>query len=190
MKQLRETYKGAYDFDILSGGLVIGIRVCKISEKATYLKRRMPDVERITGVKFGEPFYELLNKGEYISNSEPPSIAFNVFKSFRPDIAFELGHAIQEAHYLEGKDLNNIKTYFDISDKYEINKFGFMERYSDPAFKKITLDDFAKTSSWGADNYPMVFLNKQDEVEPISEGYVDFKTLKNDFDEIIQESKA
>ena len=163
MNRIRTDYKNKFDFKIKSGGLVIGARVCKIAEKAPYLKKRLPDVERISGVKFGKPFLDLLDQGEYISNSEPPSIAFNVFKSFRPDLAFELGHAIQEAHYLDGMDLNYIKTYLIIAEKFEINKFGFMERYQDPVFRQKTLNDFELTRSWGIHNYPALVLLNQKE---------------------------
>jgi putative protein-disulfide isomerase len=183
--QLKKEFDLELDFELKSGGLIVGKRIGAISEKAKYLKKSIPDVERITGVKFGEKYLKLLDEGSYISNSIPPSIAFNVLKSFRPDLDFEIGHAIQKAYYQEGKDLNSIRPYFDIAEEFEINKFGFMERYQDPIFETQTLEEFELVKSWGADNYPAILLQDENgEVEPVSEGYVKYETLLEDFKDI------
>jgi len=185
IKRLREEYSAHFDFDIKSGGLVIGSRICKISEKAKYLKKSLPDVERITGAAFGEKFIQLLDEGEYVSNSIPPSIAFNVFKSFRPDLAFDIAHAVQTTHYVDGMDLNNPRPYFKVCEKFGVNKFGFMERYEDPMYERFTLEDFDLVKSWGADNYPAILLEKEKNVEMVSEGFVRYEALKDDFDDIL-----
>jgi putative protein-disulfide isomerase len=187
--RLREAFHEPFDFEIKSGGLVIGNRICKISEKAKYLKKSMPNVERISGVKFGEKFIQLLDEGTYISNSIPPSIAFNVFKSFRPDLAFDIAHAIQRVHYIDGMDLNNIRPYFKVAEQFDIHKYGFMERYEDPMYERFTLEEFDLVKGWGANHYPAILLERNKEVEMVSEGYVNYDTLKEDFLDIIEEGK-
>ena len=187
MKKLKEAYGTQLDFEIKSGGLVIGNRICKISEKAKYLKKSLPDVERISGISFGEKFHKLLDDGKYISNSIPPSIAFNVFKSFRADLAFDIAHAIQKTHYIDGMDLNNIRPYFKVCEQFGVNKFGFMERYEDPMYERFTHEDFDLVKGWGAKNYPAVLLAKDKEIEMVSEGYVNYDALKEDFEDILKE---
>jgi len=183
--KLKSEFSSDLDFELKSGGLIIGKRICPISNKAKYLKKSIPDVERITGVKFGKKYMELLDEGSYISNSIPPSIAFNVLKSFRKDIDFQIGQAIQEAHYKEGKDLNSIRPYFDIAEKFEINKFGFMERFQDPNFEKKTLKEFDLVKSWGSENFPAILMqNEMHEVELVSEGYMKYDSLLDDFKDI------
>ena len=156
ISKLKEEFTKDLDFEIKTGGLVIGNRICKISEKAKYLKKSMPGVERISGIKFGEKFIQLLDDGNYISNSIPPSIAFNVFKSFRPDLAFDISHAIQRAHYIDGMDLNNIRPYFKVAEQFDIHKYGFMERYEDPMYERFTQEEFDQVKGWGANHYPAV----------------------------------
>jgi len=185
ISKLKEEFTKDLDFEIKSGGLVVGSRICKISEKAKYLKKSIPSVERITSVKFGEKFIQLLDEGNYISNSIPPSIAFNVFKSFRPDLAFEIAHTIQRAHYIDGMDLNNIRPYFKIADQFEIHKYGFMERYEDPMYERFTQEDFDLVKGWGVSHYPAVLHEINRNVEMVSEGYVNYETLKEDFEDII-----
>ena len=183
--KLKSEFISKLDFELKSGGLIVGKRICPISKKAKYLKKSIPDVERITGAKFGEKYIKLLDVGTYVSNSIPPSIAFNTLKSFRSDLDFEIGHAIQKAHYLDGKDLNSIRPYLDIAEEFEINKFGFMERYQDPIFETQTFEEFELVKSWGADNYPAILLQDTNgEVEPVSEGFVKYETLLEDFKDI------
>ena len=187
IRKLKEEYEAHLDFEVKSGGLVIGNRICKISEKAKYLKKSLPSVERISGIEFGEKYHQLLDEGVYVSNSLPPSIAFNVFKSFRPDLAFEIAHAIQQTHYVDGMDLNNIRPYFKVCEQFGVNKFGFMERYEDPMYERFTKEDFDLVKSWGAKNYPAVLLERGKEIEMVSEGYVNYEALKEDFEDIIGE---
>jgi len=185
IKKLKEEYSEQLEFEIKSGGLVIGNRICKISEKAKYLKKSLPSVERISGIKFGEKFLKLLDEGEYVSNSFPPSIAFNVFKSFRPDLAFDIAHAIQKTHYVDGMDLNNIRPYFKVAEQFGVNKFGFMDRYEDPMYERFTEEDFELVKSWGATHYPAILLERKKKVEMVVEGYINYETLKEDFEDII-----
>jgi putative protein-disulfide isomerase len=187
--KLREEFKAQLEFEIKSGGLVVGNRICKISEKAKYLKKSMPSVERLTGIKFGDKFIQLLDEGNYISNSIPPSIAFNVFRSFRSDLAFDIAHAIQRTHYIDGMDLNNIRPYFKVAEQFDIHKFGFMERFEDPMYERFTLEEFDLVKGWGAHHYPAILYEKDREVEMVAEGYVDYETLKSDFQDIIEEGK-
>lgn len=184
--RLKDEFGKQLEFEIKSGGLVIGIRVCKISEKAKYLKKSIPGVERISGIKFGEKFIKLLDEGSFMSNSVPPSIAFNVFKSFRPDLAFDIAHAIQKVHYIDGMDLNNLRPYFKIAEQFEVNKYGFMERFEDPMYERFTQEEFDLVKGWGANHYPAILLERDGVVEMVSEGYMNYDTLKEDFEDIVK----
>ena len=128
-----EKYPG-FLFDIQAGGMVTGNRVGPLSQKSDYLLRKVQAIENTTGTVFGEPYKSAVREGKMISNSEPPSIAFNVFKSFRPDLRFRFAHSIQDLHFRLGKDPNQMKSYFDICEEYGVNKFGFMDRFQDPSY--------------------------------------------------------
>ena len=186
IKRLKDEFEKHLEFEIKSGGLVIGNRICEISEKAKYLKKSIPDVERISGIKFGEKFIQLLDDGKYISNSIPPSIAFNVLKSFRPDLAFDIAYAIQRAHYIDGMDLNNIRPYFKVAEQFDIHKYGFMERFEDPMYERFTKEEFDLVKGWGANHYPAILHERDRETEMVSEGYVNYSILKDDFKDIVK----
>lgn len=183
LARIRNEFAGAFDFDILSGGLAIGERVGPVSQKAVYIRKRLPDVERISGVKFGEKYLQLLDEGNSVNDSLPPSIAFKVLRSFRDNEAFNFAYLIQHAHFYEGKDLGNIRVYLEICEKYEINKHAFMERFEDPAFRKMAEDDFQLTRNWGVEKYPSLVGKKEHEMELIHKGYATFDELKKILEE-------
>jgi putative protein-disulfide isomerase len=180
-----EKYETEYYFDILSGGMVTGNRVGPLSQKSEYLKKKIAAIENTTGINFGDAYKKILEEGSVISNSEPPSIAFNVFKSFRPDLRFQLAHSIQDLHFQRGKDLNQLKTYFDICEEFEINKFGFMDRFQDPAFLQLTHSLFDQVKEWGAKHFPALMLERPNSREVIQVGYSSFEDLEKSFLKVV-----
>ncbi len=181
LSKLVKKFSSDFYFDILSGGMVTGERVGPLSQKADYLKKKVAAVENTTGIKFGDAYIKVLEEGVIISDSEPPSLAFNVFKSFRPDLRFQLAHSIQRLHYRDGKDLNLMKTYFDICELFEINKFGFMDRYQDPAYKQLTLSTFQQVKERGIVHFPTLMYEKDDQFKLIAEGFEPYDKLESAF---------
>ena len=181
ISRLVKKFSSDFYFDILSGGMVTGNRVGPLSQKTDYLKKKIAAIENTTGVKFGDAYKNVLEEGTMVSDSEPPSIAFNVFKSFRPDLRFQLAHGIQNLHFWGGKDLNLMKTYFDICDLFEINKFGFMDRFQDPAYKQLTLSTFQQVKDWGIIHFPTISYEKEGQLKLITEGYEPYEKLEKAF---------
>ena len=70
-----------------------------------------------------------------------------------------------------------MRPYFDICEKYEINKRGFLERYRDPVFTKITTDlfDFAKKEN--VEQYPSLMLETAEGLYPLCVGYTKLEEL-------------
>jgi len=61
----------------------------------------------------------------------------------------------------------------------------FMERYEDPMYERFTEEDFDLVKGWGANNYPAILLERGKEVEMVSEGYINYEALKEDFEDIL-----
>jgi len=165
--------------------MVTGNRVGPLSQKSDYLLKKIKAIENTTGIQFGAAYRELLKEGAVISNSEPPSIAFNVFKSFRPDLRFQLAHSIQNLHFQMGKDLNQMKCYFDVCEQFGINKFGFMDRYQDPAYQQLTVSIFEQVKEWGIQHFPVLMLEKSEGRVRIQEGYSTFEDLDRSFSGVL-----
>lgn len=174
-------------FDILAGGMVTGKRVGPLSLKSDYLLKKIQAIENTTEVRFGDPYKEVLREGSMISDSMPPSIAFNVLKSFRPDLRFQLARSIQQLHLLEGKDLNQMKSYFGICEQFEINKFGFMDRFQDPAYHRLTQTIFQQAKEWGVKHFPTVMAEKTSRRILIQEGYAKSDALEQSFLKVLHQ---
>ena len=54
IKQVFEKYQAQFDFEVISGGMILGERQGPIGEVAAYIKGAYKTVEDTTGVKFGE----------------------------------------------------------------------------------------------------------------------------------------
>jgi putative protein-disulfide isomerase len=176
--RIREKFSLQAEFEILSGGLAIRERAGPISQKAAYLKKRMADVERIGKVRFGKNYIRVLEEGTQVSDSLPPSIGFKALCSFRQELAFDFARQIQDAHFLEGRDLNGVKSYLGICESCDINKHAFMERFSDPVYRSLTENDFQLTRSWGVEKYPALVLQKED-VTILQKGYAGYRETEN-----------
>jgi putative protein-disulfide isomerase len=181
-----DKYQNDYYFDILASGMVTGNRVGPLSQKSDYLQKKIQALENTTGMRFGDPFRKVLKEGKIISDSEPPSIAFNVFKSFRPDLRFQIAHSIQQLHFREGKDLNLMKTYFTVCEQYEVNKFGFMDRFQDPAYHQLTQTLFHQVEQWRVKHYPTLMMEEEGQLTLIQEGYSTPTELETNFLQAVQ----
>ncbi len=184
IRKIIDNYGKSIDLDLITGGMVTGNRVGPVAQKAEYLKKKIAALENTTETRFGDDYKKLIDKGAFISDSTPPSIAWVVFRSFRPDLRFEIAHDIQEAHYRDGKDLNGLRTYFDICEKHGINKHGFMERFQDPAFKKITLDLFKYARDEKVEQFPSLRLESPEGLKPVLRGYEIYQGVASKLDGI------
>lgn len=176
--KMMDRYSKEFNFEIITGGMATGNRVGPVSEKALYIKKKLPDLERISGIKFSEKYYRLLDEGTAINDSLPPSIAFHVLKSLRRDLAMEFAGEIQDALFQQGKDLNQIKVYLAVAENHEVNKHAFMEYYEDPGFKKMAENDFSLSRTWGVVKYPSLVLLTETDARIIHKGYADYESLE------------
>ena len=53
MRRLHDTYADAFDFEVLSGGMMTGTRVRPVAESMSYIQQAYKVVEEHTGVRFG-----------------------------------------------------------------------------------------------------------------------------------------
>ena len=105
IRKLEQEYSESIDFDILSGGMVIGDREGLIGDKADYILSVIPRLEEYTGVTMGEAYKTKLKDKSLYQSSMKPCIALEVFKSFNTKDAITFASDLQKAQYVEGDDL-------------------------------------------------------------------------------------
>lgn len=177
IKDVENELKGNFDFEILSGGMVIGDREGPIGDFADYILSAYKRVESTTGIKFGEPYLELLKKKEYFTSSLKPSIALSYVKEIKPEIAISFAHDMQRLFYFDGKLLHLIESYLPLIEKYTLDKEAFFNALSSDEFKNKAFSDFNTSRQLGVSGFPTVLVLKNGKYQVISSGYTSKKEL-------------
>ncbi|MES1224842.1 MAG: DsbA family protein, partial [Bacteroidota bacterium] len=123
IKQIAEAYKDKFNFEVLSGGMIIDEKPKPISVLAGYIKNAYKVVEDHTGIKFGSDFLWHINnpdKSDWFLNSEKSAIALCVFKDYYPEQQVAFASDLQYALNYEGRDLCDDEAYRHLLEKYNI----------------------------------------------------------------------
>jgi putative protein-disulfide isomerase len=186
IKKFHETYKDQYDFEIISGGLVVGERIGPYGEFANYILNAIPNLEKTTGVKVGDIYLQQLKEDKLIQNSIPPAIAISIVKQNYPENSFEFAHNLQIAKFLDGKDLNNVSTYLEILDNMNLKIENFKEQFESVSSENLANIDFSRSAQLGVRGFPAVIVKHNGEYTAISNGYIDYNRLNKNFVSLVK----
>ncbi len=172
MLQLKEKFADHFDFEILSGGMVLGSRVHSVTQKTQFFLEGYQAIEECTGARFGKAFLEeAIYTPGIIIDSEVPSRALFLFKEMQPDHVFTFAHAIQEAFYVDGLNLNEKAVFGQLAARYGVGADYFTQQLKDPEYRTRAFESFAKAKELGAESYPTVILEDNGKVEVLFKGY-------------------
>lgn len=182
INKFQEKYKDNLSFEVISGGMITGNRIGPIGEVASYISWAYKDVEKVTGVKFGDEFLnKILKNGKAIFTSIPSSIALSVFKDLDTSNSIQFVSELQKAIYFNGIEPENLKAYGQIAAKFGIDAEAFVIKMKDLTYKKQAEEDFKKTTAFGVTGFPSVFVEIDGIYLKIASGYVNFSVLENNF---------
>lgn len=175
IKQFYKKFRTKLEFEVLSGGMVVGDRIGPIGKVAAYIKDAYKVVEERTGVTFGKPFLAALDEGSMIFNSIPPSRALTAFKVFRPNDAMLMAHELQKAVYYDGKAPGDAKLYVELAKKFELPVESFEEALWSDSIAKKTEQEFITSGELGVSGFPTVFIGNKEKLYPVSRGYMAYE---------------
>lgn len=183
-----EEHKGEFEFEVLSGGMMTGSRTGTINKIAPFIKTAYKTVEETTGIKFGEAYLKHLEEGIMILDSEKPSIALCVFKSYLPEQAVSFVHDLQDSMYFEGKDANDNDLYRYLAVNYGLDPDEFEARLNQEAFKEAAHYDFSLAKQLNITGYPAVLVQSgETNFYLVAKGYTDIDTLEMRVDNVLKE---
>lgn len=185
MQQIHEKYRGRLEFEVLSGGMIMGLRAGPIGEVAAYIAKAYPEVEQATGIQFGEAFVQnILAPGTAIFSSEMPGIALTVFRKHRPEQVVEFAHALQNALYFNGIGLSILENYLPLVEPFGLSGPDFIREMEMEENRYETTLEFQTVANWGVNGYPSVLLKPahDEQYYLIARGYTPFERLE----EVIQ----
>ena len=191
MKKIAEQYKNELDFEVLSGGMMIGEQVQPIERIAGYIQTAYKRVEELSGIKFGEDFlWHITNpdKSDWQMNSEKPAIALCVFKEYYPEQQVAFASDLQYALNYEGRDLDDNEAYRHLLEKYNIPADKFYEQLKSEEFKERAYYEFALCKQLQVNGFPCVLLQENEsKFYLVSKGYTDFETMNERLKNMLHE---
>lgn len=189
IKRIAEEYKDKFQFEVLSGGMILPETPQPISLIAPYIQEASKAVEERTGVKFGEDFLFHINRPEesdWFPNSEKPAIALCIFKEIYPERAIEFASDLQYALNFEGRDLTDDEAYRHLLEKYEIDPDEFYYKLKEPAYQEKANYEFQLVKQLKVDSFPQVLLQISDsKFYLLAKGYTEYETLKTTLESIL-----
>ena len=179
IKKVFEVYKDQADFEVISGGMVIGEREGFPDEQTSkYILGAIPRVEEMTGVKFSDGYKQKLADRTMYQSSLKPSVALAVYKTYHHKEAVLFAAAIQAASFKEGKDLQQDQTYLDLISTTDIDANIFQKQLHNDEFAYAAQQEFKHAQDMGITGFPALILQKDDQYYLISRGYQSFDSLQ------------
>lgn len=189
IKQIAEVYENTLPVDVLSGGMVLPEKATHISATAPYILGAYKNVEKLTGITFGEDYlWHLYNtdQSDWYPHSEKPAIALCIFKEYYPNKAVQFAADIQYSLFYEGRDLTDNEAYRHLLEKYSIQPESFYEKLSSPIYADMALEEFAMCKQLQVTGYPCVFVQTAtSKFHLVARGYTDYQSLKERIDAVL-----
>ncbi|NAZ36000.1 DsbA family protein [Rubellimicrobium sp. CFH 75288] len=96
---------------VVMAGLVSGERIGPYRAMEGYIRSASERLRAVTGRAPSGAFFDLIRRDDVRGDSGPPCIAIAHVAGHAPDRAVEFAHAVIEAHFEQGADLNRPETY-------------------------------------------------------------------------------
>ncbi|OUJ75434.1 DsbA family protein [Hymenobacter crusticola] len=171
IQRIQAEFEGRINVSVLNGGMVTGEQVGPIRAKWPQLETALPELARITGARFGEAFRTLGQQGDYVLNSELPCRALVVFRQLdvTQNRAVHFAHAIQQALFEDGKDLNDPATYNALVAPYGIEAEAFQQLLA--TAQKAVRQEFAAVAQIGVKGFPTSILRLGNQGYLLAQGF-------------------
>ncbi|MBO2011399.1 DsbA family protein [Hymenobacter negativus] len=192
INRIQQEFAGRVEVSVLCGGMVKGEDVEPISDTWEYLVQSLAEVEKVTGVQFGEAFTALGEAGEYRYDSEPPSRAIATFRQITQDPAraVAFAHAVQAALFRDGHDLNDPTTYNALLAPFGVDVVDFQQRFATPETARATQQEFAAVARIGVEGFPTTIVRIGEQGYVLARGYQAYEQLRTGLEQLLEQEGA
>lgn len=187
IRKLEAAFAERIEFDVISGGMILGDRVGPVRNFAHIIRSSKARLEETTGVTFGDAFLTgILDEGSAIFSSLKPSIALCVAKDMAPERGIEFASALQSAIYVDGIKPDETDSYRNMATSFGMDADEFINRMSFPHYEMLANQGFAQSSKWGIQGFPSVVLFHKDQGYLIARGYMPYEALAESVRSILE----
>ncbi len=185
MEKLQKRFGDRITINVKTGGLAVGDRAQPISEGYSYIKDGLRQVEKTTGTEFGRNFKLLAEEGSYYYDSVPPCKAQKVVNEITPDHSLTFAGRLQNAFFRDGKNLNELHTYKELIEPFNISWEGFKTRFDSDNTTEALMEEFDWCRTHGATGFPTLLIKIEDETSIMARGYRPFDTIESHLHHLI-----
>ncbi len=179
IEQAEKDYGDRLDFFPISGGMVIGEREGPIGEVAGYIKQAYKDVERATGVQFGQGFLKnILEPGKAMFSSIPPALAMAAFKAQKPDQALSFAATLQKAVYYDGMEPANFPAYAAYFEQYGLDGQEQVQQMQAESTQEDAIQEFRMTQEIGVSGFPTVIMENNGQFFLLARGFAPYEQFQ------------
>jgi putative protein-disulfide isomerase len=158
-ERARAELDGEVRFELACGGLVVGERVRAVRHDAAYLRAGTERVAAVTGVRTGPGFAALVDRGTWVSDSEPVCRALWVARETAGDgPALDLGAALCRALYRDGEEPGDPAVIERLAGAAGLDGAALVTRWSGAEARRGTAAWFARTRAAGVTTYPSLLV--------------------------------
>jgi len=150
------------EVEVLPGGLFVGEPARPYASLVAHIRSAERRLEAVTGRKPSDAFHRFIASApKAYARSEVPAHALLQMNALDKSRSLEFAHLLQEAHFGEGKDLNEAQTYVDVCEAHDFPALDI------PALLNASLNDeilqkgFKACRDLGARGYPNLFVTSE-----------------------------
>ena len=191
IKKIAGEFEDRFDFEVLSGGMIITEKAKHISVTAGYIQQAYKVVEEHTGIKFGADYLWHINHpddSDWYPSSEKPAIALCIFKEYYPERQVEFAADLQYTLHYEGRDLCDDEAYRHLLEKYSIQPEAFYSKLKSEEYKERAYYEFALCKQLQVTAYPAVLIQVHDsKFHLVARGYTSYDDLKSRLEGVLEE---
>ena len=192
LKKIEEKFKGQFDIEVLSGGMMIEENIAPIEKIAPFIQTAYTRVEELTGIKFGEDFLWHINhpdQSDWVMNSEKPAIALCIFKEYYPEQQLAFTSDMQHALNYEGRDLDDDEAYKHLLEKYGINEEAFYSKLHSEEYKEQAYYEFALCKQLNVTAFPAVLMQlSETKFHLVARGFTPYEAMEERIEKVLKEN--
>ena len=156
------------DTHLLVGGLRAGTREALDAGTRSYILEHWHAVHARTGQSFR--FADALPAG-FVYDTEPACRALAAVRQLDPARLWPLLRAIQQAFYIEGRDVSRAAVLVELAEAVGVARAAFAAAFDSAALHDATQTDFQRVQNLGIAGFPTLLAERNGQLALLTNGY-------------------
>jgi putative protein-disulfide isomerase len=159
---------------LVAGGLRPGTAQPLDDATRSYILKHWHAVAERTGQAFR--FDDALPPG-FVYDTEPACRALVTVRSLAPQQVWPLVQAIQQAFYVEGRDVTRPAVLVELAEQVGVPRQAFAEAFDSGALRQATAADFRWAGDLGIAGFPTLLAERNGQLAMLTNGYQPLEAL-------------